>query len=60
MLTSTAVKGFVKKSGLGILDTTTGSLRTIASGIVYGASFAPDGSDRIVFGRPARRASPRP
>ncbi len=51
LLTSTAVKGFVKKSGLGILDTTTGILRTIASGIVYGASFAPDGSDRIVFGR---------
>jgi dipeptidyl aminopeptidase/acylaminoacyl peptidase len=51
MLTSTAVTGFVKKSGLGVLDTTTGMLRTIASGIVYGASFAPDGSDRIVFGR---------
>lgn len=51
MLTSTAVKGFVKKSGLGILDTTTGSLRTVASGVVYGASFAPDGTDRIVFAR---------
>jgi hypothetical protein len=52
MLVSTAVKDFVKKSGLAILDTTTGSLRTIATGIVYGASFAPDASDsRIVFGR---------
>ncbi len=51
MLTSAAIKGFVKKSGLGILDTTTGTLRTAASGIVYGASFAPDGSDRVVFGR---------
>jgi hypothetical protein len=51
MLVSTAVKGFVKKSGLAILDTTTGSLRTIATGIIYGGSFAPDGSDRIVFGR---------
>jgi Tol biopolymer transport system component len=51
MLVSTAVKGFAKRSGLAILDTTTGSLRTIASGIVYGASFAPDGSDRVVFGR---------
>jgi len=50
MLVSTAVKGFVKKSGLAILDTTTGSLRTIAAGIVYGASFAPDGADRLVFG----------
>lgn len=51
MLTSAAVNGFVRKSGLGILDTTSGSLRTIASGLVYGASFAPDGSDRVVFGR---------
>ncbi|HXB15881.1 MAG TPA: hypothetical protein VNV44_09080 [Solirubrobacteraceae bacterium] len=51
MLTSTAIKGFAKKSGLAILDTQTGSLRTIASGIIYGASFAPDGSDRIAFGR---------
>ena len=50
MLVSTAVKGFVAKSALAVLDTTTASLRTIASGIVYGASFAPDGSDRIVFG----------
>ena len=50
MLVSTAVKGFVKQSGLAILDTTTGSLRTIASGIVYGASFDPGGSDRVVFG----------
>jgi hypothetical protein len=51
MLVSTAVKGFVKKSGLAILDTNTGSLKTIATGIIYGASFAPDGSDRVVFGR---------
>jgi hypothetical protein len=51
MLNSTSVKNFVRRSGLGILDTQTGSLRTIANGIVYGASFAPDGSDRVVFGR---------
>ena len=51
MLVSAAVKGFVGKSGLAILDTTTHTLRTIASGIVYGASFAPDGSDRVVFAR---------
>jgi dipeptidyl aminopeptidase/acylaminoacyl peptidase len=50
-LGSTALKGFVKKSGLAILDTTTGSLKTIATGIVNGASFAPDGTDRVVFGR---------
>ncbi len=50
-LGSTALKGFVKKSGLAILDTTTGSLKTITTGIVNGASFAPDGSDRVVFAR---------
>jgi len=51
MLVSTAVKGFAKKSGLAILDGRTGLLRTIAAGVIYGASFAPDGSDRVVFGR---------
>jgi len=50
-LGSTALKGFVRKSGLAILDTATGSLKTIATGIVNGAGFAPDGSDRVVFGR---------
>lgn len=50
-LISTAVKGFVKKSGLAILDSSTGLLRTVASGVIYGASFAPDSSDRVVFGR---------
>ncbi len=50
-LVSTAVKNVAKSSGLGILDTTTGTLTRIATGIVYGASFAPDGSDRVVFGR---------
>lgn len=51
VLFSSAVKNVAKKSGLGIIDTSTGTLRTIASGIIYGASFAPDGSDRVVFGR---------
>jgi hypothetical protein len=51
VLTSTAVRHIASRSGLAILDTSTGSLRSIASGIVYGASFAPDGSDRVVFGR---------
>jgi Tol biopolymer transport system component len=51
-LLSTSIKGFARKSGLAILDTSTGSLRTIADGIIYGASFAPDASDpRVVFGR---------
>jgi dipeptidyl aminopeptidase/acylaminoacyl peptidase len=50
-LFSTAIKNVGRKSGLAIVDTSTGKLRTIATGIIYGASFAPDGSDRIVFGR---------
>jgi hypothetical protein len=36
-------------SGLDVLDTLTGAITSIAEGIVYGASFARDGSDRIVF-----------
>ncbi|HXD54296.1 MAG TPA: hypothetical protein VN618_06055 [Solirubrobacteraceae bacterium] len=50
-LQSTAVKNVAARSGLAILDTTTGTLKTIATGVVYGASFAPDGSDRVVFAR---------
>lgn len=50
-LQSTAIRNVARRSGLAVLDTTTGTLKTISSGIVYGASFAPDGSDRIVFGR---------
>ena len=50
-LQSTAVRNVARHSGLAILDTRTGSLRTVASGIVYGASFAADGSDRVVFAR---------
>ncbi len=36
-------------SGLAVIDTDTGVVATIASGAVHGASFAPDGSDRIVY-----------
>ncbi len=50
-LQSTAIRNVGRRSGLAVLDTSAGTLRTISSGIVYGASFAPDGSDRIVFGR---------
>jgi hypothetical protein len=48
-LTSPGIKNVPAHSGLGVLDMTTGKLRQIATGIVSGASFAPDGSDRIVF-----------
>ncbi len=33
-----------------MIDTSTGTVETIANGPVFGASFAPDGSDRIVYG----------
>jgi hypothetical protein len=36
-------------SGLDVLDTQTGAIASIAEGAIYGASFARDGSDRIVF-----------
>jgi hypothetical protein len=36
-------------SGLDVLDTQTGTITSIAEGVIYGASFARDGSDRIVF-----------
>jgi hypothetical protein len=49
-LQSTAVRNVARGSGLGILDVFTGTLKRIATGIVYGASFAPDGSDRVVVG----------
>lgn len=42
-------------SALAVIDTTTLGHRIIAHGQIYGASFAPDGSDRIVY---ASAASP--
>ncbi len=36
--------------GLAVIDTTTDILKVVAHGVVYGAGFAVDGSDRIVFG----------
>jgi hypothetical protein len=37
-------------SGLDVIDTQTGAVTPIAAGTIYGASFARDGSDRLVFG----------
>lgn len=37
-------------SGLDVIDTQTGTVTPIAAGTIYGASFARDGSDRLVFG----------
>jgi hypothetical protein len=36
-------------SGLAVIDTKSHSYRIIAHGQIYGASFAPDGSDRIAY-----------
>jgi hypothetical protein len=52
-LQSTAIKNVAANSDLAVLDTTTDVLKPVMTGIVYGASFAPDGSDRLVFGRSA-------
>jgi WD40 repeat protein len=37
-------------AGLAVIDTKTMSARIIASGIIWGASFAPSGPDRLVYG----------
>jgi len=36
-------------SGLDVIDTQTGTVASIAEGAIYGASFARDGSDRLVY-----------
>jgi hypothetical protein len=48
---SNSVTNIAQSSGLAVIDTTTGAVTTIAHGQIYGASFAQDGSDRIVYGR---------
>jgi hypothetical protein len=50
-LMSTAVSNIAKQSGLAVIDTQTGTVTTIMHGAISGASFAPDGSDRLVFAR---------
>jgi hypothetical protein len=46
---STATAGIAAASSLDVIDTQTGTVTTIAHGAIYGASFARDGSDRLVF-----------
>jgi len=48
-LMSTSLRDIAQRSGLIVLDTSTGAVKTIAHGQIYGASFAPDGSDRIAY-----------
>jgi hypothetical protein len=47
---STALERGAQLSGLGILDTQSAKLSMIAHGQLFGASFAPNGSDEIVYG----------
>ena len=57
---STAVTNIAALSGLDVLDTRTGVVKTIARGQISGASFAPDGSDRVVFARAPSLATGAP
>lgn len=51
MRQSTEVTNIAAGSGLDMIDMQTGKVTSIAEGQIYGASFAQDGSDRIVFAR---------
>ncbi len=53
---SISLKSPAKLSGLAIVDVTTGVAKTIAHGQIYGASFAPNGSDELVYGRSATQS----
>jgi hypothetical protein len=46
---SNAVRNIAAGSGLDVIDTQTGTVTTITHGVIYGASFARDGSDKLVF-----------
>jgi hypothetical protein len=48
---STSLKQTVAKSWLGVLDTQTGAITTIAHGAIEAASFSPDGRDQLVFSK---------
>jgi hypothetical protein len=50
VLQSNGTNDIADDSGLDVIDTQTGVVTTIAHGEVYGASFARDGSDKLVFG----------
>jgi len=48
-LQSTALTDVGAHSGLAVIDTVMGTVQTIAQGVIYGASFDPEGSDRIAY-----------
>jgi hypothetical protein len=47
----TSIERASPHSGLAVIDTASGSLAKITYGQIFGASFARDGSDRIVYAR---------
>jgi Tol biopolymer transport system component len=47
---STAASGASAKSGLAIVDVALGKVTMIATGSIYGASFAPTGPNALVYG----------
>lgn len=44
----------ITSTGLAVVDTKTMTARTVATGLIEGASFAPTGPDRLVYGYEAR------
>jgi Tol biopolymer transport system component len=46
---SNQTAGIAAASSLAVIDTQTGTVTTVAHGAIYGASFARDGSDRLVY-----------
>lgn len=49
-LQSTSVTNIAKSSSLAVIDVETGTMTTLAHGLVQGASFAPNSSDEIAYG----------
>jgi Tol biopolymer transport system component len=52
---STVLRNAAKLSGLAIVDTQLKTVKMIARGQIYGASFAPNGNDQLVYGRSAQQ-----
>jgi Tol biopolymer transport system component len=48
-LQSNGTNDLADDSGLDVIDTQNGTVKRIAAGMIFGASFAPDGTDRLVF-----------
>jgi hypothetical protein len=44
----------ISSTGLAVVDTKTMTARTVATGLIEGASFAPSGPDRLVYGYEAQ------